>query len=491
MEGDGLGDLVAGEVLGEFLAHESGVDGGVGIRLHGGAQDLAEIVVGNAEDTAVGDAGNLQKLGLDLGGIDVHAARDHHVVAAVAEIDEAIRVLVADIADADETVAFGLAALLVVAVIGEVEPGGQAHVEIAGFALGHVSAILVEDAELHILHGAADRAGMGEPFGRRAEHHGAGFGGAVILVDDRSPPFNHRALDVRGTGRRGVDDELQRGEVVLPADLLRQLQQAHEHGRHHLDVRDAVFFDEPQQVFRIEAGLQNDVRADADGEAAIGVGGRVVHWAGDDRDDLLRPGIEDIEPEHRADRQGAGERLLRGGGRAADALGPAGGAAGIDHGAWRIGDLRRAALETGEPGIPIGAAGGHGGGGGIDLKRGDDFRRRGNDEDGHALRQRRLDALQEIGVNDDRLGAAVAEEIVGLVDRVVPVHWHGIAAELADRGGGFEEREIVAQHDRDGVAASDAECGEARGGALRAILKLVERQRALAGDELGRHGVPS
>ena len=38
----------------------------------------------------------------------------------------------------------------------------------------------------------------------------AGFGAAVEFIDHRSPPFDHRALDVGRTGGGGVDDMTQR-----------------------------------------------------------------------------------------------------------------------------------------------------------------------------------------------------------------------------------------------------------------------------------------
>ena len=91
-----------------------------GFRLDAGEQPLAEFVVGNAEHRAVAHAVHADQRVLDLGRIDVDAARDHHVALAVAQEQIAVLVEVADVADADEAVAAGLGARLGLAVIVEI-----------------------------------------------------------------------------------------------------------------------------------------------------------------------------------------------------------------------------------------------------------------------------------------------------------------------------------------------------------------------------------
>src|ERR1700730_247972 len=90
------------------------------LRLRHGHQRLAEFLVRNAENGAVVHTGKAMQHRLDLGRIDVDAARDHHVALAVAEEDIAVGVDIADIARGDEPVAFDLGALLRLVVIGEV-----------------------------------------------------------------------------------------------------------------------------------------------------------------------------------------------------------------------------------------------------------------------------------------------------------------------------------------------------------------------------------
>ena len=89
---------------------------------------------------------------------------------------------------------------------------------------------------------------MGQPFRAVADGHAHRFGRAVVFEDDRPPPVDHRPLDRHGTGRGGVDCDLERGEIIARRDGLRQLQHAREHGRHKLGVSDAILLDELEEA---------------------------------------------------------------------------------------------------------------------------------------------------------------------------------------------------------------------------------------------------
>ena len=69
---------------------------------------LAPFLVGNADDRAFGDVGVLVERLLDLGGIDVLAAGDDHVLDPVDDIDEAVLVHIAAVAGVQPAVAQGL-----------------------------------------------------------------------------------------------------------------------------------------------------------------------------------------------------------------------------------------------------------------------------------------------------------------------------------------------------------------------------------------------
>ena len=84
---------------------------------------------------------------------------------------------------------------------------------------GHVIAGVIDHADIDARHDAADRAGVREPFLGGQVGDIAHFGRAVIFVDDRPPPVDHRALDRRRAGRGGVCDIAQRAQVIFAPHL--------------------------------------------------------------------------------------------------------------------------------------------------------------------------------------------------------------------------------------------------------------------------------
>jgi hypothetical protein len=106
---DAARHLVAGNAFAQFVADGLGIERGAAFGHHLRRQRLAEFIVGNADHGAVGNAGQGDQHMFDLRRVDVHAARDHHVRGAIADVEEAFLVEVAHVADADQTVAFDLA----------------------------------------------------------------------------------------------------------------------------------------------------------------------------------------------------------------------------------------------------------------------------------------------------------------------------------------------------------------------------------------------
>ena len=94
------------------------------MRLHVRGERLAELGVRNAEHRTVGDFRHGDEHGLDLGGIDIDAARDHHVGLAVADIEIALAIEVADVADRHEPIAVDGFPVLIAVDVGEVGVGG-------------------------------------------------------------------------------------------------------------------------------------------------------------------------------------------------------------------------------------------------------------------------------------------------------------------------------------------------------------------------------
>ena len=397
------------------------------------------------------------QFGLDLGGIDVGAAGDDHVLGPVAQVEEAVLVEIANVAGRDQAGLLRRRALGVVAVIGEVGDAARAGDDLADLAIGQGLAVRIDHLDPGLGDGMADRAGMGQPlFGVAIGDH-ADLGRAVVFVDHRPPPLDHRPLDRRGAGGGRVNDELQRRQVVLGLHLLRQLEQPVEHDRHHVHVRDLLTLDDLQQFFRVEARLQDHLAADARGQKAIAIGGGVVHRPGHHGGDRLARRQIVREAEAADQDVSRNLRLFRRWRAATHALGISGGSRGVDDRAGPSLRRRRARLEALQPGVPVGHAVRHGAGLGRHAIGRRDLGRRRHHQHRNALGQHRADRLDQVGVDDDGPRAGVLEQILRLGRGIVPVHRRRIGADQAGGRAGFEERQVVAQVEGDQVALADAQ----------------------------------
>ncbi len=124
-----------------------------------------------------------------------------------------------------------------------------------------------------------------------------------------------------------MDGDLHGADVVGGPDLLGQLQHAHEHGRDPLAVGRSVLLDEGEGLRRVEVLHDHDGRPEAQEVHAEGQRGGVVERGGGEVDGVL------VRPEDEADQRGHGLRGAQwGAGEGGlDALGPTGGARGVEH----------------------------------------------------------------------------------------------------------------------------------------------------------------
>ena len=100
----GLGALVGRQAVGR---HGGAVSSSVDGSDDGGADALAPLVVGEAEDGHLDDAGRLGQDRLDLGRVDVDAAGDDEIVAAAVEEEIAVGVEATEVADGERVAAPG------------------------------------------------------------------------------------------------------------------------------------------------------------------------------------------------------------------------------------------------------------------------------------------------------------------------------------------------------------------------------------------------
>ena len=71
---------------------------------------------------------------------------------------------------------------------------------------------------------------------------------------------------------------------------------------------------------------------------------------------------------------------------------------------------------------------------------------------------------QQVGVNDQDLGAAVTQDIARLVGLEMPVHRHRVGAGRRGRHRSLKKGQIVPQDQRDGIVVADSQRPEPASG---------------------------
>ena len=237
--------------------------------LDDGLHLFAEVRVRHAEDGHVGDLRVDGQHVLRLLGVDVDAAADDHVGLAVGQVEEAVLVELADVAEgAPAVLEEGVARLLGRVVVLEALHVRGAEVDAALLADRELVALLVDDVN-RAGERLADGSLVGEPVLGRGVAEAVALGSGVVLVDDRSPPVEHLLLDLDGAGRGRVDREGQAAHVVLVADLLLELEHPHEHRRDPLAVGALVPVDRRQGALGVEALHHDDRRPHAQEVLAV------------------------------------------------------------------------------------------------------------------------------------------------------------------------------------------------------------------------------
>ncbi len=186
----------------------------------------------------------LQDGGLDLGGVDILAAADDHVLKTADDGIETVAIPPRHIPGVKPTVADGRGAGLRVLPIPRTDMGA-ADQKLPHGVRGQLLVGLVDDAHLAVKDGLAHRAALGDGFRvRHAETIGADLREPVALAKDHTlllPPSIHDRL---GTGRPAADEPAHAAEVRRREP--RRLHPHLEDGRHPEDDGAAFFLDDPQ-----------------------------------------------------------------------------------------------------------------------------------------------------------------------------------------------------------------------------------------------------
>ena len=255
-----MGDLVAAEVADLRL-------GGAGARLEHdpGADLLAVLRVGDAEDLHLRDLGVAEQELLDLARIDVLATADQHVLDAADDVAVALgidRGQVAGVHPAVDDCRRGALGIVPVAEHHAVALGAQ----LARLADRHDGAVGVDDLDLQVRHHAADgrHALVHRVVDAALERHRRGLGHAV---GDRHLGHVHLAVDalhdLDRAGRAGHDAAAQTAQVEVGE--ARRVEFGDEHRRHAVQMGAALVVHRAQRGQRVEALAREDHRGAGDG----------------------------------------------------------------------------------------------------------------------------------------------------------------------------------------------------------------------------------
>ncbi len=217
---------------------------------HVAGQLLAEALVGDAVHGRFVHRRVFVDRRFDLGGVDVLAAAQHHVLRSVADVDEALVVDAADVSRAqptvDDRVGSGIGSVPVPA-----DQHRPTEPDLAGLAGGQHIADRVGDSEVHDRHRSPGRGGMGEEVV-------AGVAGAVGVGLGHAVPEARAALrevvldalhQLRWHRGAAATDGEQAGGVALVERG--RFQQIPAHRGDADEVRDALALDQFQRTVGI------------------------------------------------------------------------------------------------------------------------------------------------------------------------------------------------------------------------------------------------
>src|SRR6218665_48280 len=181
-----------------------------GGRLDDDLDRFAHLRIGHADHGHVSYARMQRQCVLDGLRIDVDPARNDHEGLAIGQIQVAVRVEMADVAEGrPQRMARVLRGARLLGVLVVVE-GLRVALEIDQPVLpgGQWPALSVPFADVdHALQRLADRAWPRERFMAVDGGEAGALAAAVVLVHDRAPPFDHLAFDFHRTGRGCVDGD--------------------------------------------------------------------------------------------------------------------------------------------------------------------------------------------------------------------------------------------------------------------------------------------
>ena len=130
-------------------------------------------------------------------------------------------VQITDVTVRDQAVVFNRPAFAGITVVGEFRIVEAAHVNLPDFICRCLGPIFTNNLQGSVADRTANCARMGQPFCTVAMGDHAAFGTAIELMNDRSPPVDHRPLDVWRADRTGVYDVFKTRKIIRCPDRVR------------------------------------------------------------------------------------------------------------------------------------------------------------------------------------------------------------------------------------------------------------------------------
>src|SRR5215216_349210 len=255
--------LVVGDLLLDELTQLVGVDLLALLEHDGGADLLAHLVVGDADDGGLGDRGVLVEDLFDLARVHVVAAADDHLLLAVDDEEVAVLVDLAHVAGAEP-------AILVEDLVRGVVPVPVALHDIVaadgdladGVRALDIVAVVVDELHLDALDRGADRTGLALAVGVVEGGDRRGLRQAVALEHLAAEGLLEAPHHLDRHRRAARAAEPQAGGVA--ALVLRHVEHRDIHRRDAEEDRDLVALEHLHGLFGVEARQQRQARPGAD-----------------------------------------------------------------------------------------------------------------------------------------------------------------------------------------------------------------------------------
>ena len=283
---------MAGPLGAHQIAHVVGRQFGTRLERDERREPLAEVGIGHADDRYLTHRGMGDEQAFDLGGIDVLAAADDHVVVPAVDEIEPVGTM-PHVPRGDHPVDELLGTPRRVAL----EDHLVAAEDPPRLSVGHLGTVGIEQPHHRAEGRRTGRVRVAPQVRRRRDADPRGLGGAIEVVEDVAVLIHEPRREATGIGRPGGRDDAQGRSAHRATRIRRQLLdhplEHHGHGEHRLDPLPLQHLDD---IAWVEAPPQDDGGAHPEGQLEGGIPPRVED-RGRDEDPI--PDVQRDPVDHR------------------------------------------------------------------------------------------------------------------------------------------------------------------------------------------------